>query len=243
MPISFGGTYYKRVANTTREMKAEELRTHFMRGTYWDSICGDYSFKEINEDSVRKFIRNAVAKGRLKATEKDDIKEVLNRLKLVVEGRLTHAAIMLFGKDPQKYFINAIVRIGRFKDEATIIGDKVINGNLFQQAEEAEQAIKGFINVRYEIKGGLERKEIWDYPLEAVREGLLNALIHRDYFKSNIQTQIKVFDDYVWFYNPGGLPEGMTIEKLTKVHSSIPRNPSIMHIFYLAGLWKNTAQE
>jgi len=236
IPISFSGTYYKRVGNTTREMKADELKTYFVKSTNWDAISGDYSIKEIDENTVRKFVRNAVSKGRLEADEKDDIKDVLNRLKLIVDGKITHAAIMLFGKQPQKYFLNAVVRVGRFKDPSTIIGDKVIQGNLFAQAEEAEQAIKSFINVQYEIKGGLERKDTWDYPLEAIREGLLNALIHRDYFKFGVQTQIKVFEDYVWFYNPGGLPEGMTIDKLMKVHSSVPRNPHIMHIFYLAGL-------
>ncbi|MCD6104644.1 MAG: hypothetical protein J7J43_02490 [Thermosipho sp. (in: Bacteria)] len=63
----------------------------------------------------------------------------------------------------------------------------------------------------------------------------LNALIHRDYFKWNVQTQIKIFDDYIWFYNIGGLPEGITLEQLERPHSSVPRNPLIVHIFYLAG--------
>nr|WP_284730382.1 ATP-binding protein [Thermosipho sp. 1244] len=97
-----------------------------------------------------------------------------------------------------------------------------------------EEAIKNFINVKYEIKE-LVRKEIWDYPLEAIREALLNALIHRDYFRWNVQTQIKIFDDYIWFYNIGGLPEGITLEQLKGPHSSVPRNPLLVHIFYLAG--------
>jgi len=79
------------------------------------------------------------------------------------------------------------------------------------------------------------RKEIWDYPLTAIREALFNAIIHRDYFKSNIQIQIKIFDDFIWFYNPGILPEGLTVEKLNGVHPSITRNPLIMNVFYLAG--------
>ena len=141
----------------------------------------------------------------------------------------------MFGKDPQKYFLNAVLRVVRLKNEATIIGDRLITGNLFKQVVEGETAIKNFLNVRYEIKG-LERREIWDYPLPAIREALINAIIHRDYFKWNVQTQIKIFDDYIWFYNIGKLPEGITIEQLKKPHSSVPRNPLIVHIFYLAGL-------
>ena len=130
-----------------------------------------------------------------------------------------------------------MVKVGKFKDETTIVGDRHIGGNLFTQASEAEEAIKNFINVRYEITGDeLTRKSIWDYPLEAIREVLLNALVHRDYFKSNVQTQIKIFDDYIWFFNIGGLPSGITIEQLKDVHPSVARNPLIVHVFYLAGL-------
>ena len=101
----------------------------------------------------------------------------------------------------------------------------------------SEEVIKNFINVRYEITGEqLTRKNIWDYPLEAIREALLNAVIHRDYFKYNVQTQIKIFNDWIWFFNIGGLPEGITLEQLKTTHPSVARNPLIVHIFYLAGL-------
>ncbi|MEO0131209.1 MAG: ATP-binding protein, partial [candidate division WOR-3 bacterium] len=142
---------------------------------------------------------------------------------------------ILFGKNPQRYFINAVTRIVRLKNETTRIGDRLIEGNLCKQVVEAEESIKNFLGVRYEIKG-LIRKEKWDYPITAIREALINALIHRDYFKWNVQTQIKIFDDYLWFFNIGGLPEGITLEQLKQPHSSVPRNPLIVHIFYLAGL-------
>ena len=238
LPVSYKGKYYTRVGNTTREMQGEELRSFFIKGTNWDGLTGNYSLDEIDPETVRKFIRMASRNGRLKtADENEDIKTILKKLKLIINGKLTNAAIMLFGNDPQKYFINALVRVGRFKDEITIIGDRRIEGNLFKQIEEAEEAIKNFINVRYEITGEqLTRKNIWDYPLEAIREALLNAVIHRDYFKYNVQTQIKIFNDWIWFFNIGGLPEGITLEQLKTTHPSVARNPLIVHIFYLAGL-------
>ena len=195
LPVSYKGKYYTRVGNTTREMQGEELRSFFIKGTNWDGLTGNYSLDEIDAETVRKFIRMASRNGRLKnADENEEIKTILKKLKLIINGKLTNAAIMLFGNDPQKYFINALIRVGRFKDEITIIGDRRIEGNLFKQIEEAEEAIKNFINVRYEITGEqLTRKNIWDYPLEAIREALLNAVIHRDYSKYNVQTQIKIF--------------------------------------------------
>lgn len=238
LPVSYKGKYYTRVGNTTREMQGEELRSFFIKGTNWDGLTGNYSLDEIDPKTIRKFILMATRNGRLKtADENEDIKTILKKLKLIINGKLTNAAIMLFGKNPQKYFINALVRVGRFKDKTTIIGDRRIEGNLFKQIEEAEEAIKNFINVRYEITGEqLTRKDIWDYPLEAIREALLNSVIHRDYFKYNVQTQIKIFNDWIWFFNVGGLPEGITLEQLKTIHPSVARNPLIVHIFYLAGL-------
>lgn len=236
VPISFNGRYYERVGNTTREMKSEKLKSFLLKGINWDSIINkDAGFNEIDEETVRMFIRLARAKGRLTIFDENvDLKTLFEHLKLSVNGKLTNGAIILFGKDPQKYFLNAVLRVIRLKNEITSIGDRFIGGNLFKQVITGEEAIKNFINVKYEIKG-LVRKEIWDYPLEAIREALLNALIHRDYFKWNVQTQIKIFDDYIWFYNIGGLPEGITLEQLERPHSSVPRNPLIVHIFYLAG--------
>jgi len=237
IPISFNGKYYERVGNTTREMNPERLKEFLLKGTNWDGLINkDTNFDEIDGETIRLFIRKARSTGRLTIFEENtDIKTIFEHLKLSVRGKLTNASIILFGKDPQKYFINAVSRIVRLKNQTTIVGDRLITGNLFKQVVQGEEAIKNFINVRYEIKK-LEREEVWDYPLPAIREALINALIHRDYFKFNVQTQVKIFDDYIWFYNIGGLPEGITLEDLKKPHSSVPRNPLIVHIFYLAGL-------
>lgn len=237
IPIAYEGRYYERVGNTNRLMSSERLKDFFLKGTNWDSLINkDADFKEIDTETVKRFIKMARATERLTAfDENTDIKTIFEHLKLSIKGKLTNAGIILFGKDPQKYFMNAVSRIIRLKNEITIIGDRLIRGNLFKQVIEAEEAIKNFLGVRYEIKG-LVREEIWDYPLSAIREALINALIHRDYFKWNVQTQIKIFDDYLWFFNIGGLPEGITLKQLKQPHSSVPRNPLIVHIFYLSGL-------
>jgi len=237
IPISFNGKYYERVGNTTREMSTTRLKEFLLKGTNWDGLINEKAdFDEIDEETVRLFIRKARDIGRLTMfEEKSNIKTIFEHLRLSTKGKLTNAGLILFGKGPQKYFINATLRIVRLKNQTTIIGDQLISGNLLKQVYGGEEAIKNFINVKYEIRG-IERKEIWDYPLTAIREALMNALIHRDYFKSNVQTQVKIFDDYIWFYNIGGLPEGITLEDLKRPHSSVPRNPLIVHIFYLVGL-------
>jgi ATP-dependent DNA helicase RecG len=79
------------------------------------------------------------------------------------------------------------------------------------------------------------RKDIWDYPLTAIREAVLNALIHRDYFNIANFIQIKIYDNHIWFHNLGGLPEGITLDQLKGPHNSVFRNPQIAKVFYLAG--------
>ncbi len=91
--------------------------------------------------------------------------------------------------------------------------------------------------VQYEIKTNkFAREDVWEYPLDAIREAFLNSIIHRDYLNSGVQTQIKITENQIWFYNPGGLFGGLTIDDLKRTHPSKPRNPLIADIFSKAGL-------
>ncbi|NJE12844.1 helix-turn-helix domain-containing protein [Thermococcus sp. LS2] len=237
VPISFKGRYYKRVGAQTVEMGWEDLQGFFLQksGVTWDSLPSPATLEDLDEETIRKFVH--MARNRLPyINENEDVESILDKLGLLEDGKITNAALLLFGKEPQRYYIQAKVRIGRFKDPVTIIDDKEIEGNLFTQVEEAMKIIMGHIGVRYEFEGELRRKEIWDYPLDALREAIINALIHRDYTDpSNVQ--IKIFDDFIWIWNPGELPPGIVIEDLKKeTHPSKLRNPKIAQVFYYAGL-------
>ncbi len=235
-PVSYGGRYFERVGNTTREMSQLKLKDLLFKGQSWDSLIGDFPIEEIDQDTVKTFVNVAVASKRLTSLSLQDPGNViLSKIGLMTDKKLTNGAILLFGKNPQKYFINLSVRIGRFKTETKIIDDKWATGNLFQQFEETENILKQLISVKYEIND-FYRKDIWDYPISALREVVLNTLIHRDYFNIANFILIKVYDDHIWFHNPGGLTEGITIEELKEQHGSFLRNPLIAKVFYLAGL-------
>jgi len=237
IPVAYEGRYYTRVGNTTRVMDTEELKEFLISGIEWDSLPSQRELTDIDEETIRLFARLAKSAGRLPAAdEHEPVAVILTRLGLMTGNQLTNAAFLLFGKKQDQYLSDAVLRIGRFKDGATIIGDRWIAGNLFHQLREGEEALRNFINVSYEISGETpERKEHWDYPLPALREALMNALVHRDYFKTNEQIMIKIYNDVIWFHNPGGLPKGLSIEQLKAKPQSIPRNPRIARIFYLAG--------
>ena len=237
VPISFKGRYYKRVGAQTVEMGWEDLGRFFLQksGVTWDSLPSSGTLEDLDEETIRKFVH--MARNRLPyVNENEDVESILDKLGLLEDGRITNAALLLFGKEPQRYYIQARVRIGRFKDPITIIDDKEIGGNLFTQVEEAMKIIMSHIGVRYEFEGELRRKEIWDYPLDALREAIINALIHRDYTDPS-SVQIKIFDDFIWMWNPGKLPPGIVIEDLKKeTHPSKLRNPKIAQVFYYVGL-------
>lgn len=247
IPVSYRGRYYKRVGNTTREIAPEALGRLFIEkwGVTWDSVTGDYSLDEIDADTVRQFIR--LSRPRLPYVAEDEpIESLLHKLDLLVEGKLTRGAILLFGKEPQRHFLMTQVHMGRFKTATTIVDDKLIRGNLFRQLEQVMQLFRQYLQVRYEIPGemgqasspleALQRREIWDYPLEALREATINALIHRDYFDPHREVTIRVYDDRVYVWSPGELPPGITVEDLKKSpHDSSLRNPLLAQVFYFAG--------
>ncbi len=86
-------------------------------------------------------------------------------------------------------------------------------------------------NVKFVMTGRPEREEVWDYPLEAVREAVVNAVCHRDYTVMS-HTEIRIYDDELIVWSPGGLPLGLTMEDLFKPHASKLRNKGIAEVFF-----------
>ncbi|MCD6277079.1 transcriptional regulator, partial [candidate division WOR-3 bacterium] len=199
----------------------------------WDSLFCEATFSDIEISAVEDF--KSLAKDRIPSISKlDSTEKIFVNLKLITDNKeMTNAGVLLFGENPQKFFISAKTRIGRFKTSTDIIDTVIAEGNLFKQLETVLEATKKHLNVRFEIKG-IQRQDIWDYPIEAIREAVINALIHKDY-SSPAEIQIRIYDDKIWIWNPGKLPPQLTIEDLKREHSSYPRNPLIANAFYLAG--------
>ena len=104
---------------------------------------------------------------------------------------------------------------------------------LYEAAEETMHYIISHIKVAFEFTGEISRNEIFEYPKKALRELVLNAIIHRDY-TSPIDIQIKIFDKQITIFNPGRLYGNMTIEKLrTDNYQAQTRNKLIAEAFYL----------
>jgi len=243
--VACHGRYYHRVGNSTREIPPEQLGKYFVTklGIQWDSVTDGYTLDLIDPAAVKRFLE--VARTRLPFARDDEtLENILQNLELMQDGKVTRGAVLLFGKNPQALFFHAQIHMGRFKDDITIIDDKILKGNLFTQLDAAIQLFRTYLQVRYEIDGksredeplsAMQRREIWDYPIEALREAVINALIHRDYFQAGAEIQIRVYDDHVVITNPGSLPDGITVDELKRErHRSLPRNTLLAQVFYYA---------
>ena len=147
---------------------------------------------------------------------------------------MKRAAILLFGKEPQQFYSHAFVKIGRFLTDTDIQTTDVVKGNLFQQLENSLEILRTKYlksNIRYE---GIHRRDILEYPYEALREAIINALIHRDYWGTS-HLQIRVYPEKLVIMNEGSLPPEVPVEKLKTNHLSKPRNKLLAEVFYYAG--------
>jgi len=236
-PVSCKGRYFKRIGATNRRMNWEDITNMVLEsvGATWDELPElRASMDDIDPAKITQFIKLCNKAGRRPIPEIEKPLEVLRKLELVKDGKPTRAAILLFGKNPQKFYIPAILKIGRFRPGNIIVDDKEIQGTAFDQVEEAMLYFRDRLQTKFEFTGEPQRKVIWEYPLEALRETVINAVCHRDYMKS-ANTQIKIHDDHILIWNPGKLSSGLTLEQLKVAHPSLPHNRLIAEAFFYAG--------
>ena len=237
VPISYNGKYYIRSGSTTQELKGKELADFLMKkiGKTWDEFVEEaIVLDDINSETVEEFKKRAV--DRIPSiVEENDLKTLFEKLELIENGKLKRAAVLLFGKNPQRFYPNAIVKIGKFLTETEILTTDIVEGNLFAQLNNTLEILRTKYLVSTIKFEGIYRRDILEYPYEALREAIINALIHRDYLgTSNIQ--IRVYNDKLIIMNEGKLPPEVPIEKLKTNHLSKPRNRLLAKIFYDAGL-------
>jgi len=237
-PISYHGRYYYRSGATSRELTGSTLDEFILRkqGRTWDGVPVPYvKARDLDMVAFRDFRRKAVSSKRL--TEADvalSDEDLLDSLRLIDGGYLRRAAVLLFGEQPEKWVVGAYVKIGYFETGADLIYQDEVHGPLITMADKVIEILyskyfKGLISYQ-----GIQRIETYPVPLEACREAVLNAIVHRDY-SDGVPIQIKVFPDEVIIYNTGRLPENWTVADLLAQHGSKPHNPNIANAFFRSG--------
>jgi len=228
-PVLASGRAYKRVGKTNQKLGYEEIRNLALKSSkvYWDEqICEDASLDGIDWDFVKKFfIPRYESISEKKITGSNE--ELIEALGCIKDGKPTNAGILLFCKNPQKFFMNSYIALARYKGEIESterLDYKEFTGNLFQQIDSCDEYIKEHIAIMSRLHPmNVEREDIPEYPLFSIRELIVNAVCHRDYSDKRSKVIIKMFNNHITYYNPGDLPEGVTPQNILKMQKS--RNP------------------
>jgi len=236
VPISNNGKYYIRSGSTVQELQGKDLADFLLRktGITWDDAIEERGGWDLLEKStIEDFKRYAV--DRIPSIVREtDLAAILQKLNLIENQHLKRAAILLFGNDTQRIYSHACVKIGLFLTNTDIQTTDIVKGNLFQQLESSLEILRTkYLQSKIKFEG-IHRRDILEYPYEALREAIINALIHRDY-QSFSQIQIRVYPDKLIIMNAGSLPPEVPVESLKTNHLSRPRNKLLAETFYYAG--------
>ena len=236
-PVDYKGEYHYRSGSTKQLLTGAALTQFLMRktGSKWDAVVlDDVTVRELDRESFEIFKREAKRSGRM--TDSDlqlSDEELLNHLNLLKDGKLKRAAVLLFHRNPERWFTGVYTKIGKFTGSEIDYMDEV-HGSLILQADRVIDLIylkylKAAVSYEKDI-----RVEIYPFAREAVREAYFNALCHSDW-SGSVPIQIKIEETQMLISNICLFPEGWTEETLMKDHNSVPFNPDIANTFYRAG--------
>ena len=236
-PVWVGEKVFERVGKTNQRVPAERIRQLIRESQpfQWDQqIVRKASLSEIENKRVREFLQKVEEERNTEFEGSLSIAAALSKLRLQEKNKPVIAAILLFGKKPQRWVPQSEVRCARFRGIETIEFEDmlVVRGTIVQQVNDVLQFLRKHINVSAKITGSPAREELWEYPKEALREAIVNAICHRDYEDTG-NVQVRIFDNRIEVWNPGTLPKGLTIEDLKGEHRSQPHNTLIAECFYL----------
>ena len=243
-PYTYDGRPFYKVENTTmlmpRDIFDERVRQSGPKEFSWEQApCAGATIDDIDTKTLSDAINGGISKGRI-PEEAASATTTIDRLRpfkvLLSDDVITNGAVVLFGREPDRFFSHCKVKLARF--EGTIM-DKfrdqlVVETNLFQQYK----AIVDFCRKHMFLSGDqddFDSKNELTVPLKVVREAALNLLTHRTWWSEARVPSVNIFDDRVEFMNPGAFPLGTTPnEFLHKPHSE-PVNEKIAGALFKGG--------
>ena len=237
-PISYKGEFHYRSGSTKQVLRGAALSRFLLQkyGRTWDDVpMPGIGLKDLDGRTLERFRRRAADSERLSQDILDESDAgVIEKLRLREGEYLKRAAVLLFHPAPGRLVREAYVKIGYFRGPELLYQD-IIEGDLFAQVDRAMDLLYSKYTKALISYDGIYRVETFPVPKEAMREAVINAVIHRDY-ASTAPIQIRVYDHRITLWNPGQLPSDWSVEQLTGEHSSRPHNPGIAYAFFRAGM-------
>lgn len=243
-PFTYEGRAYEHVGSTTRRMpQARYERLLVERGharRRWENLPAErLKLKDLDRNEILRTRELAIQQHRISPDTSRDIGEILDRLGLRVDGILTQAAVVLYGKELLPDYPQCLLKFGRFRG-TKITGEIVDNRQEHMNAFAMVRVGMAFLERTMPLgarfpTGKIFREGRFPVPLDALREILLNAVMHRDYSNPSGYVAIAVFDDRIEIFSYGRLPTGITLKQLSGRHESRPVNPLIAGAFHRTG--------
>jgi len=228
-------TYYIRVGTQSREASAEELERLFQqRGTFRLEVRGvsgssaeDFDYRRLND-----YFQRIRSQDTPRSDDAGAWQNLLLNTEFLIEEDdrkpATVAGLLLFSKNPNRFLpqagIDAVAYPGKEKDYAAkerksirgpmtaLFGsDGLVENGLVEQAVEF---VKRNTEITATLADGARREQKWTYPEEAIRETIVNALVHRDYLLSGTTVEVSIYEDRLEVISPGRLPNGITPQRM-----------------------------
>ena len=239
-PYKCSDGFYLRSGASNQKLTRDELldlAVRLNRIRFEGLQAFDFSYpREMAEDVLDDFVRRSGLHRAMRSLGCEAFLESLGVAQIQAGQVLfNHAGILFFGSHPQKYLPQAKTSYARYRGEtkATVVDRAIFSGPLIRQLDAAHLKLTAQIPVRYRFSGSPGRTETPAYPLRALEEALVNALIHRDYAEDGAEIAIDHFDDRIEISNPGGLLGSLTLDTLKG--RSMRRNPLLADLFHRIG--------
>ena len=213
-----------------------EVKELLRWGPFDATACEDATLDDLEPEGMTLFVRIARRTRKFPLSEDVPPEGLLKHLNLLNKGRLTNAAVLLFGKSPQRFLLSSEIKCAHFHGtevEKPIPSYQVYKGTVFQLVDQAVDFVLGKIDRRVGTRSESARApRTYEIPPEVVTEAVVNAVAHRDY-TSNGSVQVMLFADRLEVRNPGRLSPSLTLEELRVAHNSVPGNPLLAESLYL----------
>ncbi|NUQ62198.1 MAG: DUF4062 domain-containing protein [Pirellulales bacterium] len=200
------------------------------------SACPDATLNDLSRKKVAEFLARAQADRGYPLGPKTPMRKALAHLNLLDKEQPSHAAILLFGKQPQRFLVTSEVKCIHFHGTTVakpIPSYQIYKGTVFELVDQAVDFVMSKIAAAVGTRAESNQAPLtYELPRAAVAEAIVNAIAHRDY-ASNASVQVSLFADRLEVWNPGQLPPPLTPEALRLPHASIPRNPLIAEPLFL----------
>ncbi|MBU2590329.1 MAG: hypothetical protein KKB39_06220, partial [Nanoarchaeota archaeon] len=238
---TFHGAIYVKVGSTLKKFEGNQL-VDFLRNKQilcFDEISSDATIDDLDIEKIKEYLQTRNQEEFLK---QNSVENFLLSSKLAAKNgnlKIKNATVLFFGKEPEKFFPQIEIKLAQFDgvEPVKIISHQLIQSDSVSSIEKSLSFLKKNLSKSIQITDKAKRHEKYEYPLEVIREAIVNAVAHRDYFSKD-SIQIYLFTNRIEITSPGSLPTGLPKELFGTL--SVRRNPIVYHLLrdygYVEGL-------